>query len=285
MTKIEWCEETWNPITGCTPVSDGCKNCYARRMSHRLKGRYGYPKDDPFRITFHPDKLTQPLQWKKPKIIFVCSMGDLFHENAPHHSIDLVFEVMTKYANHHTYLILTKRPENIPPDRWHSSWNNIWLGVSFENQKTADERIPILLNIPAVKRFVSIEPMIAPINLNKSTKFLKYQKAKEGFSKPGYFYRPWLNLLDWIIVGGESGPNARCMHPDWVRSIQDQCQEANVPFFFKSWGEWLPEDQWNLKKQPWEFYYYCDKYFYWRKVGKKNSGRLLDGKIWDEYPL
>ena len=248
-TKIEWATESWNPITGCSPVSEGCENCYARRMASRLRGRFGYPEDDPFKVTFHPDKIEQPLHWKKPRMIFVCSMGDLFHKDVLGPTIHQLIKLMKWDYKRHTFLILTKRPE-----RMRRIWmnidgtlpENIWLGVTVENQQRADERIPILLQIPAAKRFVSIEPMLGPVDLQKIGPLLQafnWKIAKGG--------------LDWIICGGESGPGVRPMHPDWPRSIRDQCQAADVPFFFKQWGG----------------------------VNKKTAGRLLDGQEWSEYPI
>lgn len=305
-TKIEWAEEVWNPITGCTKVSAGCQNCYAERMAKRLRGRFGYPQDDPFKVTFHEEKLLQPLGWKRPKKVFVCSMGDLFHGDSGWPTTDQIFDVMNK-ANRHTYLILTKRILTAwyyfsspvygkPPwSRFYYLKNKIWLGVSVEDQKTADERIPILLQIYAAVRFVSIEPMLGPIDIQKylGPVFPKACPPEEG--------------ITWVIVGGESGPGARPMHPDWVRSIRDQCKEADVPFLFKQWGEWKPSRMYSLKYTPvmllsnGKYYYKWVEVFKdknheeWKiykkfdpvnmlKVGKKKAGRLLDGKIHDEYP-
>ena len=194
-TKIEWADSVWNPVTGCTPVSEGCERCFARRMANRLKGRYGYPKDDPFRVTLHPDKLEQPLRWKKPRQVFVPSMGDLFHEDVDEKYIAKVLAICD-LAREHTYMILTKRPSRmaslfndedfqfhvgwfqsqvvrefgLPEPKEIGSWplKNVWLGVTAENQQRADERIPILLQIPAAKRFVSVEPMLELINIIRS---------------------------------------------------------------------------------------------------------------------
>lgn len=229
-TKIEWASATWSPITGCShDGSPGCDHCYAKRMAQRLKGRYGYPKDNPFKVTFHPDRLDQPLKWKKPKRIFVCSMSDLFHKDVTDKQIDQIFTVMThpmSGANHHTYLILTKRPERILTGHsgHFAEWPNIWLGVTCENQQTADKRIPILLQIPAAVRFISIEPMLSEINLEMALE--DFQPLNPDFSK-----KP--SPIQWVIVGGESGPGARPMHPEWARSIRNQCQSAGVPFFMK----------------------------------------------------
>jgi protein gp37 len=256
-TKIEWTEYSWNPVTGCTPASEGCQNCYAKRMATRLKGRYGYPEDEPFKVTLHPEKLKEPLKWKKPRRVFVCSMGDLFHEQVPDEYIAKVWEVMSN-ASQHTFLVLTKRPQRMKDFLARLGWyihdrdgypmeavldeggkytlKNVWLGVTAENQQRADERIPILLQIPAAVRFVSIEPMLGPVVIPEE----------------------W---PDWVICGGETGPGARPIHPAWVRSLRDQCQAAGTPFFFKSWGEWAEHN-----------------------VGKKKAGRLLDGRTWDEMP-
>jgi len=272
-TKIEWAEESWNPIIGCTPISEGCEHCYARRMAQRLRGRCGYPKDDPFRVTFHPDRLYQPLRWKKPRMIFVCSMGDLFHPDVSEYDILAIWQRMGEFHDRngdilpvkkrpgHTYMVLTKRPERALEFLSHRyphgyERKNVWLGVSVENQKRADERIPILLQIPAAKRGVSIEPMLGPINLDEWL----YQQTTvcwgPGEDDWGYDIEPRDDGIDWIICGGESGPGARPMHPDWPRSIRDQCQAAGVPFFFKQWGG----------------------------INKKSTGHILDGREWNEIP-
>ena len=244
-TNIEWTGHTWNPMSGCTKISEGCKNCYAEKMAYRLQamGTKGY--ENGFTVTLHPEKLREPLERKKPTMYFV-SMGDLFHEDVPFSFIKEVF-LMMGYANQHTYQILTKRPERmrefilwfmdkIPAiegeKRRFENWsNNIWLGVTAENQEQADKRIPILIDTPAAVRFVSIEPMLGEINLQKL-----HRKMVNG--APAYpCNEPYLFDLDWVIVGGETGANARPMHPDWVRSIKEQCEEARVPFFFKKWGK------------------------------------------------
>lgn len=221
MTKIEWAQETWNPISGCTPISDGCINCYAARMSKRLAGRFGYPAKEPFSVTLHQDVLNKPFEWKLPKIIFVCSMGDIFHPDVPDEWIDRVFSVMTE-AHWHTYLVLTKRPERMRKylcDLYdddeiamcHSvPFRNVWCGVTAENQARADERIPVLLATPAVKRFVSVEPMLSDIHLHHS----------------------WASL-DWVICGAETGPGKREMKDEWAVSLHEQCHNFLIPFFFK----------------------------------------------------
>lgn len=234
-----WWDKSWNVVTGCgnEMISESCTHCYARRMAQRLKGRFGYPKDDPFKVTFHPDRLDQPLKWKKPRHIFVVSMGDLFHEDMPYRQIARVFFEALRNVNNHTYLFLTKRPQHMADFiEWYAEnrlfgakpnflfeFPYIWLGITAENQQRADERIPILLQIPAAKRFVSLEPLLSDIDI------------EGGFyirmtTEPNSFWRKRKeNKIDWVIVGGESGPGARPMHPDWVRSVRDQCQEAGVP--------------------------------------------------------
>lgn len=299
-TKISWCDKVWNPITGCSFVSDGCRNCYARRMAYRLKGRYGYPTDDPFRVTFHPDRLDEPLHWKKSSRIFVCSMGDLFHEDVLESNLTEIFTIIGLFCIDHTFLILTKRPERMKNfvDDWIADnlpiptagkkctqgikWPipNVWLGVSIEDQKTADERIPILLQIPAGKKFVSCEPLLEEIDLIKASECNYPNEMKKlGIG------------LDWVICGGETGPGARPFHPDWVRSLRDQCQAAGVPFFFKSWGEWLPVGEKPASEfKPIGKNDALERFHLWEddnknvsmKIGHKASGRLLDGKIWEE---
>ena len=255
-TKIEWATETWNPVTGCTPISEGCQNCYAKRMANRLRGRCGYPADDPFRVTFHPDRLEQPLKWKKPRKIFVCSMGDLFHrEVVAEGTIMKIFYTMMD-AGQHQYLLLTKRPRHMrlaldcffdgsqPPENW-------WLGVTAENQKCADARIPVLLQIPAAVKFVSVEPMLGYVDLER----LCYENGvceidalhgSHGVIRP---HRGSNTSLDWVICGGETGPGARPMKKEWVYGLRDQCVNADVPFFFKKWG---PDGRRDIDGEMWE---------------------------------
>ena len=227
-TKIEWCDETWNPITGCSPISAGCDNCYARRMARRLAGRFGYPETpNHFDVTFHPDRLDQPLKWKKPRRIFVCSMGDLFYEGVEDHQINSVFIRMVNTARH-KYLILTKRPERMKDfisigTGWRGMMENIWLGVTAENQQTADERIPILLQIPAAVRFVSGEPMLEEIDL--APYLGGYYLGEQSLGRR--------SALDWVICGPETGPGARECKPEWIEDLYEQCKAAGVPFFDK----------------------------------------------------
>ena len=232
--KIGWLNRpgttgaTWNPITGCTKCSEGCAHCYAERMSKRLGGRFGYPEDEPFSVTVHEDKLNEPLRWKKPRTVFVCSMGDLFHQDAPEVWIEYVWKIM-HLAERHTFLVLTKRPERMLSfvSRFRNAHGdqvivpNVWLGVTAENQARADERIPLLLQCPAAVRFVSYEPALGPLY------------CEDYWGEPGVG-------LDWIVCGGETGPGGRTMDPYWAREMRDQCYEVGVPFFFKQMSNKAP---------------------------------------------
>lgn len=227
MTKIEWTEKTWNPITGCSKISAGCQNCYAERMAKRLAGRGGYDRKHPFDVTFHPDRLGAPRTWKTPSMIFVCSMGDFYHELVDTNSQDCVFSVM-RATPQHTYQLLTKRPEIAREALMHHPLPpNVWLGVTAENQECADKRIPILLDIPAAVRFVSVEPMLGPVDLWQWL-------GGERNIKPPHKYN---GGIDWVICGGETGPGARKMELQWARDLRDQCRNAGVPFFFKKVGQ------------------------------------------------
>jgi protein gp37 len=220
-TKIEWCDETWNPITGCTPVSEGCEHCYAQRMAHRLAyiPKSGYSS---FGVQLWKNRLDIPMSWRKPRMIFVCSMGDIFHDDVWYDWIEAVFQTIAN-AGQHTYLFLTKRPENMRSffrncEDWRASeWPHVWLGVTAENQQRADERIPILLDIPAALHFVSVEPMLGPVSISR---WLPSPEALD-------------HRLDWVICGGETGQKARQCEPSWVRSLSDQCHNAGVPYFAK----------------------------------------------------
>ncbi len=288
-TGIEWTDETWNPVTGCTKVSEGCAHCYIERTPpfrmahHRFEGPGG--PEAPGATTgvkLHPERLDIPLHWRKPRRIFVCSLADLFHEDVPDSFIAGVFGVMARCPEH-TFQVLTKRPGRM------SSWvrkrvgfylwmekplPNVWLGTSVESQKWADVRIPKLLETPAAVRFLSCEPLLGPIDLRGGLGF-EYNDQATGERIP-------VPSVDWVIVGGESGPAARPMRPDWARSLRDQCVAASVPYFFKQWGEWVPSepgaDLWNLATGE----RILDVPM--RRVGKKAAGRELDGRTWDEYP-
>lgn len=239
LTKIEWTDATWNPVTGCTKVSAGCKNCYGERIAKRFWGERKFTD-----VQCHADRLDQPLHWKKPRRVFVNSMSDLFHEDVPDDFIADVFGViMDQKAQRHTFQILTKRPYRMM--KWFKAWinvplHNIWLGVSVENQ---DEvwRIETLLQTPAAVRFVSCEPLLDAIGLNLADKTHLGGAPWGDVSRftDAYVRAPY-NALDWIIVGGESGPGARPMNPDWARSIRDQCQAAGVPFFMKQMSKKAP---------------------------------------------
>lgn len=295
-TKINWTDETWNPIIGCSKISIGCNNCYAEKMAHRLaninmtsyylhvvKGsNYGTPMAQTYSewnglTNFVVSQLHKPSHWKKQRKIFVCSMGDLFHESVPFLWINAVFSVMSD-NDQHIYQILTKRPlrmkqffewkkEQSGGMPWRAK-DNVWIGVTAENQKMADERIPILLDIPAAKRFVSCEPLLTDID------FPWYQETQPNNETV-------LRDIDWVIVGGESGTNARPMHPNWVRNIHQQCKTDKTPFFFKQWGEWHESDL--QPNKGWKTHLWPDgKLMY--KIGKKKAGELLDGIEYKEFP-
>jgi protein gp37 len=218
-TRIEWATMTWNPITGCSPISEGCQNCYAARMAHRLAGRCGYDKDKPFGPTLHADKLDDPRCIRNPQRIFVCSMGDLFHEDVPVEWINEVLFVMLA-SQRHRFLVLTKRPERMKEYfQQHPNYINVWLGVTAENQARADERIPVLLSIPAAGHFVSVEPMLGPVRvMNLGTR----------------------NRVNWVICGAETGPGKRAIQQKWVHDLERQCEMADIPFFGKKWSDGFP---------------------------------------------
>ncbi|MDZ4726179.1 MAG: phage Gp37/Gp68 family protein [Leptospira sp.] len=326
-SSIEWTDKTWNPVSGCSKVSAGCKNCYADAMFTRFKSKWGEFND----VKCHEDKLDEPFKLKKPSKIFVNSMSDLFHEKVPFEFIDKVMAVIALNPKH-TFQVLTKRPERMK--EYFDSWNqiggdfnlteamdeieeellrheisgelkkqfrpergneiddsliydsrppvilkNLWLGVSVEDQKTADERIPVLLHIPSYIRFLSCEPLLGRIKFDD---LLKNWNA----------YDPKMFKIDWVIVGGESGIGAREMHPDWVRSILSECADMSIPFFFKQWGEWISTDQGSeLDEIPVKPEHLIPINIGGRlsthsliKVGKKKAGSLLDGKEWKEFP-
>ncbi len=347
VTGIEWTDATWNPIRGCSRVSEGCRNCYAEKVAHRFS-RPGSPYDGVVRvdangkstgqwngeIKFVEERLLDPLRWKKPLRIFVNSMSDLFHPKVTDEMLDRIFAVMA-LCPQHTFQVLTKRPERMLEylrsaayvnaqlkacdiastwieengtegfvqhfrniglslsRRSHAvradfDWPlpNVWLGVSVEDQKAADERIPLLLQTPAAVRFVSAEPLLGPVEISSC----RY---------PGL----WSTSLDWVICGGESGPGARPMHPDWARSLRDQCVGAGVPFFFKQWGEWQLGSEYrggvdnkivlndgraldNLSSLTWEEEHRWSDYRseMMARVGKKVAGDLLDGQRYHQFP-
>lgn len=321
-TKIEWADAVWNPVTGCTPISEGCDHCYAKRMATRLAGRYGYPADDPFRPGWWHQEAYDNFKPPKGKRVFVCSMSDLFHEKVPVRAVHLVMEKINAHRDT-TFMLLTKRPERMKyllgerAPEWKSalSWEydipltNLWIGVTAENQTRADKRISILLQIPAAVRFVSIEPMLGSVDLGRyicpahwhwDAKFMTPEAALAAGAyaerKPQALVHADARFIDWVICGGETGPGARPVHPDWVRSLRDQCQSSGVPFFFKQWGEWFKVrdgEAWDGDKQiamstngsarPWTDDWSDDEVRLMR-VGKKDAGRLLDGREWNEFP-
>ena len=259
-SKDRWWDESFNPVTGCTPISEGCRNCWAARMVKRFPQLHGAddcdhgcttPHPRPFsKIKFHPPRLDQPLRWKRPRRIFVCSMGDLFHEDVKEEWIDHVIGKIYS-APRHTFMVLTKRPKRMCKyvrSRNCGTWPlpNLCLGVTVENQEMADLRIPILLQTPAAKRFVSVEPMLGEVDLTKTVRHYGPGEIAEGMAPldveidtlRGRFDDGWDRgdagaKLDWVIAGCESGPGRRPANPDWLRSLRDQCVAAGVPFFLK----------------------------------------------------
>lgn len=239
-SRIEWLHrpgtkpEVWNPVTGCTKVSEGCRNCYAERQAERF-----WPTQYPAEgrafadVWTHPDRLDAPLRWKSPRTVFVNSMSDLFHEAVPNAFIDRAFAVMA-LCPQHTFIVLTKRPERM---REYSVrlWPNVWLGVSVEDQRTADQRIPLLLDTPAAVRVVSAEPLLGPVDLNRDTNGYEWLRGLL-MTLGGAARHVWLPPLDWLIVGGESGPQARPCDVAWVRSLVRQTKAAGVPVFVKQLG-------------------------------------------------
>jgi protein gp37 len=319
-TKIEWTRgddgtpgASWNVVTGCREVSEGCDHCYAKTFAERWRGVPGHPFEQGFDVRLWPDRLGLPLRWRKSKRVFVNSMSDLWHEAVPDEFVAAVWTTMfwtseagrpssVSFRPRHTYQILTKRPGRMRS--WVRRWGvrdqrvawikaaaergwcdhedvrdapwmpavlpNAWLGVSAENQRWARVRLPLLADTPAVVRFASCEPLLGELDI-----------------------RPWLDGspgrgLDWVIAGGESGPGARPMHPDWARSLRDQCQAADVAFFFKQWGAWAPTGVRGLGDNERER---CvgdpdelGAREVIRRIGKKAAGRELDGRTWDEFP-
>jgi protein gp37 len=236
-SKIEWTDATWNPVRGCTKISPGCKHCYAETFAERWRGVPGHPYEQGFDLRLVPEKLTEPLRWPSRKMVFVNSMSDLFQDDVPDDYVEQVARVM-QAARWHTFQVLTKRAERLHELlhgrlRFASDCENIWWGVSVENRKHGVPRIASLASAPGRVRFLSVEPLLEDVGT--------------------------LNLkgIHWVIVGGESGPGARPLDPEWVVSLRDQCAEAKVPFFFKQWGG----------------------------VQKIRTGRELDGKIYDSFPV
>ena len=300
-TRIEWCDETINPFPGCSPVSEGCANCYAKGIAKR------FPKRFPGLVTdkgewngksnYVPAALDHIHRWKKPRKIFVNSMGDIFYKNNSFEDIDDMLIKLLTCKNHHTYMILTKNPVRMAEyfnglrygldGHYHRIINHpcylaaqgkflayrrgtpfprIWLGVTTETQKRLDERLPVLFSIDAVIHFISIEPMLGRIKI--------------PFMMNG-------KLLDWVICGGESGNKARILHPRWIEYLRDQCVGNKVPFFFKQWGTWAPNCMCDGRLKPHQSIQRPQPgppglMF---KCGKKKSGRLLQGVAWEQFPV
>jgi len=230
-SKIEWTEVTWNPVTGCSKISEGCRNCYAERMANRLHAMGNKRYRNGFQVTLHQDLLDAPLRWKKSKMIFVNSMSDLFHEQVSFSFLESVFKTMGK-AHWHIFQIVTKRSKRLAELAEKLEWpSNVWMGVTVESNRHL-YRIKDLQSVPASIRFVSMEPLLSPLAAIQTER------------------------INWIIVGGESGPKCRMMKAEWVRSIREKCISDNIPFFFKQWGG----------------------------VHKSRSGRRLDGRVWNGMP-
>jgi protein gp37 len=330
-SKIEWTDASWNPVTGCSKVSPGCDNCYAETFAERWRGTPGHYFEGGFDVQLRPDKLDMPLRWTKPRRIFVNSMSDLFHESVPDRFIGQVFEVMGA-AKQHTFQLLTKRHGRMrsllnrwsehatkgcycpageggcsaPVDVQNGVWPlpNVWVGVSVEDQKWSDIRIPALLDTPAAVRFLSCEPLLGPVDLwgplvhpGHRPRLTYWLDGRPGWgpeetSESGLVTQPLAvgPRIDWVIVGGESGPGARPMHPDWVRTIRDQCVHSGVAFHFKQWGAWAPTRFVGIGNQGPQYAYVgepVDKNGHravMERVGKKAAGRELDGREWNEFP-
>lgn len=247
-TRIEWTDATWNPVTGCTPCSPGCDHCYAAAMAARFPQVHGYvymsEADDPERgepqtfgrVRFHGNRLMQPLHWRTPRRVFVCSMGDLFHPDVPTDWRTRVWDVMES-ASGHTFQVLTKRPEAmLDYMTWYGHMlPNVWLGVTVCTQAEADVKIPVLLDTPAALRYVSIEPMLGTVDLRQEW-FCGFEACRDHGKAPCDHPDCESRRLRWVICGGETGPGARALNADWVRSVRDQCVTAGVPFFFKGRG-------------------------------------------------
>ncbi len=312
-SRIEWTDATWNVVIGCTRISPGCAHCCARRIFPR-----SYPGQDFTKVVCRADRLTQPLHWNRPRRIFLSFFGDLFHPSVPAAFIDKVFAIMA-WRDQHTFQILTKRvdtmheymaaprtPEgveeaaNIIAKQQGFSWpctlanwplSNVLLGVSVEDQKTANERIPLLLETRAQVRWVSYEPALGPVDF---TSIITHHKPplEDLEVRVNSLVCCVPPHLDWIVAGGESGPRARPAHPNWFRAVRDQCQAAHVPFFFKQWGEWAPSDG-NDQARPLEWINldgrrghlaYDSSAWQMERLGKKTAGRLLDDREWSGYP-
>ncbi|SHY26702.1 bacteriophage protein gp37 [Mycobacteroides abscessus subsp. abscessus] len=333
-TRIEWADATWSPVTGCTRVSDGCLNCYIERSTPiRVAGRKfdGEGIGSSLAVQLHPNRLDWPLRKRAGEKIFVCSQADLFHDDVPDEYIAHVFAVMA-LAPQHTFQVLTKRHGRMRSLlSSHAFWTrvgvagldrdvwlpqagvsldqhhlpNVWLGVSAEDQKRAELRIPFLMDTPAAVRFVSLEPLLSRVDLWPSWLHPVREEPSPENNTIGRAIGKanGVGFIDWVIVGGESGPGARPMHPDWARSLRDQCVAAGVQFLFKQWGEWVPERLGlHGNNTPAAFLSTGGVVrplingkpafppmapagdMTVRRVGKKRAGRELDGRIWDQFP-
>lgn len=296
LSNIEWCQATWNPWHGCHKISPGCKNCYM----FRDKERYG---QDPNVVVRSKTQFEAPLKWKESRLIFTCSWSDWFIEEADVWR-DEAYEIIRRTPQH-TYQILTKRADRMEGRVPNPPLPNVWLGVSVENQQYADERIPLLLDTPAAVRFLSVEPLLGPVSLAQWTEEglecaacswvgTEGQAAYVSDSEDSWYACPSCgetcahtpldellgSAIHWVIVGGESGPNARPMHPVWARDVRDQCVAAGVPYFFKQNGEWIDLTPGGPVLKQFKFpdglLMHC--------IGKKKAGRLLDGQEWNQMP-
>jgi len=326
-TKIEWTDATINVINGCTVVSPGCTNCYAMKQAHRFPVRQGLTRQTKGgmvwtgEVRFHEPALQQVLRWKRPRKIFWNAHGDTFHEAVPSLWIDRCFAVMAATPQH-IHQVLTKRPERLREyayqamgcgEHWlahcelsHAPmWPlpNVWLGVSVEDQPRAEERIPILLDTPAAIRWLSMEPLLGEVDLSPWLGFWEpgeQIRTPDGGSYTTETPRAPEPLIDWVVLGGESGPHARPMHPAWERAVRAQCEAAGVPYLFKQWGEWgHPRPPIRMADDPAGSFRKVTRCWFDKKevkvhqfangesvckVGKKAAGRMVDGRTFDGYP-
>lgn len=308
-TGIVWTDATWNPTIGCTPISEGCDHCYARRIVNRFQGAGAFDT-----IERSEDRLHKPLSWRNPRRIFVGSLSDIFHDQVPSPFLDRILSVVAR-APRHTFQILTKRHARLRshlgdpalPGRIESivgqplSWPlpNLWVGVTAETQAWANIRVPALLAVPATVRFVSAEPLLGPLDLSS---WLRPAPCCGHVDPDGLCGHPDAGTpechqdsdcpvcptyqgLDWVICGGESGPGARPMFPDWPRDLRDQCERASIPFLFKQHGEWLDLGEANRRglRPGGQIRSYPGAIV--KRVGTRAAGRLLDDQVWNQYPL
>lgn len=303
-----WWTKSWNPVIGCTPCSPACDNCYAEALHNQrhkalLAGKmmpdcYAQPFDQ---VRCLSERQAQPLRWRKPQRVFVGNMGDLFHENVADSWIFEIFAVMARCPQH-TFMLLTKRPERMKQFvdetiangmTWREGLTgrplpNVWLGTTIWDQASADRAVPLLLSTPAAKRFVSVEPMLGPVPIEN---YLGWRgticpcccgSGQDDLSTCTCCHGTGRYGLDWVICGGETGPGARPMHPDWARSLRDQCQAAEVQYFFKQWGEWAPYDRGQIDSKTLATPCSLDSPYV--RVGTRKAGRVLDGRTWEEVP-